>query len=156
MSAAAEDPSSPLHTHFTWDDSEAARKYRLAQAGALIRRVKLTVVKPYAEIKTVKATVTRAPEHEVGTVNVYQSLPSMRHPEGGYEDVATILSTPGKRDELLRQVLGDLKALRRKYSLLMELKDIWAAVDDAIAESDLNLSPAGRGMAGQAGVAATV
>lgn len=33
--ARAED--SPLHSHFTWDDAEAAQKYRLNEARALIR-----------------------------------------------------------------------------------------------------------------------
>lgn len=40
---AATDPKSPLHREFTWDDSEAARKYRLAQARTLIRSVEVKV-----------------------------------------------------------------------------------------------------------------
>lgn len=33
----ARDPKSPLHEHFTWDDSLAAHQYRLDQARTLIR-----------------------------------------------------------------------------------------------------------------------
>ena len=33
----ARDPNAPHHEHFTWDDSEAAHKHRLAEAGYLVR-----------------------------------------------------------------------------------------------------------------------
>ena len=39
--AAAAESGSPLHDHFEWDDSEAARKYRLGQAAYLIRAIVL-------------------------------------------------------------------------------------------------------------------
>ena len=42
--AAAADPKHVLHDYFEWDDSEAARLYRLDQARALIREVKVTIV----------------------------------------------------------------------------------------------------------------
>lgn len=37
----AADPDHPLHDRFDWDDTEAARKWRLEQAGQLLRVVKL-------------------------------------------------------------------------------------------------------------------
>lgn len=39
----AEDPESPLHRYFEWDDTEAARAYRLVQARSLIARVRVNV-----------------------------------------------------------------------------------------------------------------
>lgn len=39
----AENPASPLHQHFEWDVSVAAHKFRLIQAEALIKRIKLRV-----------------------------------------------------------------------------------------------------------------
>lgn len=41
---AAAPPTSALHRYFEWDDTEAARRYRLDQAAALIRRVKVSLV----------------------------------------------------------------------------------------------------------------
>lgn len=41
--AAARDPESALHEHFTWDDAEAAQKRRLDEARALIRSVKVVI-----------------------------------------------------------------------------------------------------------------
>ena len=40
---AAKDAGSPLHSWFEWDDTVAASKYRLDQARALIRSVKIEV-----------------------------------------------------------------------------------------------------------------
>lgn len=40
----AEHPDSPLHPMFDWDDTEAARKWRLTQAEGLVRRVKVSIV----------------------------------------------------------------------------------------------------------------
>lgn len=39
--AAAADESSPLHSHFEWDNTKAAHRYRLSQARALIRSVQI-------------------------------------------------------------------------------------------------------------------
>lgn len=40
---AGEDPTSPLHGFFTWDDEAAAEKHRLNEARDLIRAVKIRV-----------------------------------------------------------------------------------------------------------------
>ena len=39
--AFAKSDKSPIHHLFCWDDTKAAREYRLIQAGALIRRIKV-------------------------------------------------------------------------------------------------------------------
>ena len=41
--AAAVDPSHELHPRFVWDDSEAAKRYRLVQASGLIRSVHIRI-----------------------------------------------------------------------------------------------------------------
>lgn len=40
--AVAADPGHPLHRYFTWDNNEAAHRYRLVQAEKLLRTVKVT------------------------------------------------------------------------------------------------------------------
>lgn len=37
----AADPASTFHSHFVWDDTDAAHRYRLQQAGQLIRKFKI-------------------------------------------------------------------------------------------------------------------
>jgi hypothetical protein len=48
--AAARNPNSAMHGQFEWDNSEAAEAYRLQQARALIRRVKVNVVRSDQEV----------------------------------------------------------------------------------------------------------
>lgn len=42
---AARNPNSSMHSYFTWDDTEAAAAFRLQEARALIKRVKVDVVR---------------------------------------------------------------------------------------------------------------
>jgi len=118
----ASDPDSALHDEFEWNDDDAAEAYRLAQAGALVRRIKLTIVRPDGETKLMK----------VSTVRAYQSRPSMRHAEGGYETVGAIISDPDKRAEMVRQVVLEMSAYRKRYSELVELENVWVAISEAV------------------------
>jgi len=119
--AVARDPAHVLHAYFEWDDGDAADAYRLAQAQALIRRVRVTVVREHAD----QREVTVAP------VRAYVSLPSQRGEDGGYEIVEDVMAAKQKREELLRQVLRDLQHLRNKYWDLTEFANVWVALDAA-------------------------
>jgi hypothetical protein len=129
---AARDPSSPLHDEFEWDDDAAAASYRLAQAGALIRRIKLQVIRMDPTTKTVKATVTRQ----------FQSRPSQRNADGGYETVDDIMRDADKRAELLAQVVREMTSYRKRYAELTELESVWEAIDEARAELEIAPSAA--------------
>jgi hypothetical protein len=45
----------PLHQRFTWDDAEAAERYRREQAHQLIRSVKISYIKRDGNIDNVRA-----------------------------------------------------------------------------------------------------
>lgn len=137
---AARDPTSVLHGEFEWDDSEAAAAYRLAQAGALIRRVKFTIVRPDPQTRAISMATTR----------VYQSRPSQRTASAGYEPVEQIMADPVKRSELIDQVMNELVAYRRRYSNLLALSEIWSAIDDAMDTLGVS-APARQATAAQAG-----
>jgi len=71
---AAKDPESPLHGEFTWDDAEAAHKYRLVQARALIRGA-VMVVKT-GETRTIVPAFVRDPDkphHEQGYISTIKA-----------------------------------------------------------------------------------
>ena len=51
---AAADPDHPAHSEFEWDDTEAGRLYRLEQAAAIIRRVKIEVEVNEIKVKAVR------------------------------------------------------------------------------------------------------
>ena len=135
---SAKNPDSILHDEFEWDDERASEQYRIAQAGALIRRVRFTVVKQDSETKQISITTARA----------YQSRESKRHGETkGYESVQEIMADPIKRDELIMQVLKELNAYRKRYKELVGLGGVWCAIDDALEVYEI---PSGHGKAVQA------
>ena len=116
---AAKNPSSVLHREFEWDDDEASHLYRIAQAGALIRRVKLHIVQVGGNARKININVTRA----------YQSLPSSRKTGKGYNSIEDIMNTPAKRKEMLAGVEKELLAYQKRYSNLVELQDVWDAIE---------------------------
>lgn len=119
---AARDAQHVLHRFFEWDDPTASEAYRLVQASALIRRVRLSIVRSADGTRELSITTTRQ----------FQSRPSMRSALGGYEPIEALLSDEEKRSELLGQVLRELNAYRRRYAQLSELEFVWVAVDDAL------------------------
>jgi hypothetical protein len=68
----AQDPTSSFHTHFVWDDTEAAHRYRLQQAGQLIRKFKLVRNSGGRTIR-VEAFV-KVPDSQDGYVPVEQAV----------------------------------------------------------------------------------
>ena len=117
----ARDPENCLHRYFEWDDARAGEAYRLAQVGALVRHVKLTIFRPATETRELTISTTRA----------FQSRPSQRSKAGGYEPLAAILGDEAKRAELLAQVLRELAAYRSRYAQLSELDVVWLDIDEA-------------------------
>jgi hypothetical protein len=123
---AARPIDSALHPYFEWDDALAGEAMRLIQAGALIRRVRLKIVKEEKDGREVRIEVTRA----------FESLPSMRKSGGGYLPLETIVDDAVKRQELLDSVEAQLIALKKKYQGLAELESVWEAIDALVVEDD--------------------
>jgi hypothetical protein len=93
-----------------WDDTEAARQYRLWQARELIQIV-VTVLPN-----------TNKP------VRVYVSLESDRDKEGGgYRELTSVLSDAVRRKALVAEALAEFDRWKRKYETLVELSKIFEA-----------------------------
>lgn len=107
---AARDPKSPIHDRFTWDDTEAARKYRLEEARALIR-VSVTVV-----------------ENIAGPIRAFCSLPTDRLSGQGYRLTAAVMSDADQRAQMLACALEELRAFQQRYQELQELAEVFAAL----------------------------
>jgi len=54
---AAKNPNSSMHGQFNWDDSEAAHEHRLSQARALIKRVKVNVIRSDNQVVRVSSFI---------------------------------------------------------------------------------------------------
>ncbi len=125
---AARDPDSALHPYFTWDDGVAAEQWRLFEAGVLVRRIKVFIVRPSTEARTVEVHLER-PETGAISTRRFVSLPSQRNSAGGYLPVERVLSDVERRGELLATALRELSGLRDKYQILEELADVWTALE---------------------------
>lgn len=113
---AAESVTSPLHSHFEWDDSKAAADYRLFQARNLIR-VTVQYLSP-------EPTLSR----------VFVSLLSDRgEAGGGYRTMVNVLGDAAQRQDLLREALGELRRAEKKYGGLVELAGVWDALNGVAA-----------------------
>lgn len=109
----ASDPDHPLHDRFEWDDTIAADRYRLAQAGQLIRSVKVRYVD--------------APEPK--DVNAFHSTPS---PDGNssYTPVEEVVRDEVGYQLVVRAMRREFEAFRRRYQ---HLEEFAAMLRDAAA-----------------------
>lgn len=121
---AARTPNSPLHDHFTWDDGEAAERWRLEQARRLIMRVKVSIVQK---------------DNKPVRVREFVSLPSDRVAvagAGGYRQTVDVLGDDAMRAEMLKAAARELRAFRSKYQTLRELElgPVLKAVDEFLGD----------------------
>lgn len=115
---AARPVDSPLHTRFTWDDSEAANQYRLEQARKLIR----TTIQ-FIEV-----------DGQDQSFRVFCSLtPDRENDGGGYRETVTVLSDRRYRNQLLADAQDEMKRFELKYARLKELSGVIKEIRKALA-----------------------
>lgn len=112
--AYAEDAATALHSLFTWDDSEAARKHREYEARCYLRTVCLIV---------------KVGEDEEERYRAYVSLPSDRG-QAGYRRFADVRTEADQYAELLADAVRQLKIAKANYKHLKELAPVWEALDE--------------------------
>ena len=115
---AARDENSPLHSAFCWDDTEAARLYRLDQAQRLIRSFRFKVED---DGKSVDVPV-------FVNISIDRTGTKDSNPYRLTEDVAKM---PNLLEIAEKDALDQLKGLRDRYGHLKRLGDIWTAIDNA-------------------------
>lgn len=111
----ARDPKTALHKKFEWDDTEAARLYRLEEARGIIRVAVSVVHEDFAPMRT------------------YVSLSRDRVRGGGYRPVRDVLNHDDMRKELLSEAISELARVRARYMVLNELTRVFEEID-AVAE----------------------
>lgn len=109
---AARPKTSPLHSSFTWDDTEAAHNWRLWQARMLIR----------ATVHLVDVDGDKRP------VRAFVSLTTDRDGEtGGYREMLCVMSNAQHRKVMLQDAINELRSFEDKYNSLKELAEVFAA-----------------------------
>jgi len=112
--AEARRPGSVLHPHFEWDDTEAARQYRLCQAGYLIRAVVVCCEPDERPFEPVRAFVSTS-ESDGKSAAFTHICEAMRREE--------------LRERVLSRARGELAAWRRRYARLREFAAVFDAID---------------------------
>ena len=121
----AASPSSPFHDEFIWDNEVAGEGYRLAQAAQLIRKWRGAILRIDQEKRVVHVEVVRraqSPERQRGKGH------------DSYRTIEDIMADPDMREDMLRTVLKELNAYRKRYAQLYELAEVWAALDGVIEQ----------------------
>ena len=101
---AARSPDSPLHKHFTWDDTKAAQEFRLIQARQLIATVRIII--PSTN----------------GTTNTVRAYHALRSDENGYRRTDDIIRTPELLNSLVAQLSNDLERVTERYNAIRHLE----------------------------------
>lgn len=112
----ASDPKSPLHRYFEWDDSEAARKYRLAQAAAMLQASKMVVV------------LSKQPREPIAAFPEVRRLLPANRGEGKFKMRKEVLDEPDARQEIIERKLAVLRGWCRETIDIEELADMRAAI----------------------------
>ena len=106
--------SSPLHEHFDWNNDSAANKYRLQQAGELLRML-----------------VVVYDDHEnQEPVRSFVAVESQEH--RGYEDTKTALMTPELRAQVLARAKSELKTWTRRYRRFNEFAAVVEVAEEVL------------------------
>lgn len=120
----AEDPDSILHKYFTWDDTEAARKYREQEARYLLAAI---VIIPYKqENKDMKI-----------------SYRAIVHTGNKYKDTMTVITNPNLRKIYVAEARKELLAFKNKYAalkILIKYVDEMIMVLDKIGEEEMPIA----------------
>lgn len=119
----AQRKSSPLHNHFQWNDTAAARQFRLIQASELIRRIKVEYV--CSDNRTVRVRAF----HNVADEDADESD---SNPRGIYVPLETALSVESYKDQLLEKCKRDMKAFQVKYAALSEVEHVISAMSKVV------------------------
>jgi len=116
---AAKAKDNALHPLFEWNNRKAAHQHRLYQARTMVRAFVVTYE---------HAPKSPAPAY------VRVSTPTEgEKPRVVYHSLAERISTAEGRDAVLSEALAEATRWRRRYALLSELAQVFAAIDEIAA-----------------------
>ena len=114
---ASRPEDAPLHPLFEWNDSVAAEKYREDQARCIIRHV---------------CIIQDEDEEEAQPIRAFFQIDSESN---DYEPTIVIMNDEEKYERLLEIAKRELKAFENKYHQLVELKNVFNAIDKLFEET---------------------
>lgn len=106
--------TAPLHKCFEWNDSIAAEKYRLNQAGQIIKNL-VVILDDYQQSEPVRAFV-----------NVVSETPAKT---GEFINIVSAIQAEETRTTVLANALKELQEFKKKYKGFEELAGIFTEID---------------------------
>jgi len=116
VTEAAANPASALHRHFTWDDTEAAHKYRLQQAASVIRRFR----------------IIRESQGRTITVPAFVRIPD---DSGGYQRTTDIITNDLLVQRQRLRLIAAMERLAEQLRSWDEFAGVAEALTEAVAEA---------------------
>jgi len=107
---------SAIHSCFEWNNENAAEKYRLHQAGELIRNIVTVTVSDGAN--------SNAP------VRAFVNIKS--ESERGYKTITAVVRNPGEYEYMLNCAKNEMSAFAQKYATLEELRAVISAIMEVL------------------------
>ena len=130
---ASRSEDSPTHALFTWDDAEAAEKYRLSQSSKIINLLQVEII--VEDVPTSEDT-----EVEISTENTVKSpayvnvnplgrFGSSKQTTASFVNVQTAMSNEDMRKIVLKNALRELNVFKNRYALYKELTVVFDAIN---------------------------
>jgi len=121
--AFAEDLETHLHRDFLWDNDKAGHRYRLQQARQIIVRANIRIEKQDGSGTTIVQSYVSEPDNRRDRKN-----------GGGYTLITTVIKDKSRYEKLLEDAKQYIKTFRHKYSELVELNELFEAIDSFLDE----------------------
>lgn len=111
--------SNPLHPLFTWDDTEAARKHRLNEAGALLRSIEITYIELPSQPRRAFEVAYKKPHGSEQKQTLYATA----------QEAA---ADPENHARLIAEAVRTLMAWRSRFRYLQELSHLMEKIDETV------------------------
>ncbi len=125
--AESADQDAPLHRYFQWDNTEAARMWRLEQAQALIRNLVVVYRKadgePAAPTRYVVKLLPSATDDPGDEVRAAQTAPH------AYLPIRTVMSDAELRERYVAQAFKELCVWRDRYADIEAFARLFKTID---------------------------
>jgi hypothetical protein len=105
---------SPLYDYFEWDDGEAAHKFRLVQAGVLVRRIHVDIVIQKREPRIISGSIVRI-DGGVRRLPMFSSPRGSRGRGGGYRLTEEVVEDEVLASDMEDTLQTELEALIRRF-----------------------------------------
>ena len=124
------DEKAETHELFEWNDSVAAEKYRLTQAGKVITQLEVSVTYEEPEHEEINVELTRSPQQVPKyTYSAYVNINKRATGStASYVNTERAMSDKTTRKQVLENALQELRMFRRKYQTCRELTDVFDAI----------------------------